>query len=230
MSYVIDLWQQPSLPIVGEPASFPVRHIFCVGRNYAAHAREMGKDPEKEPPFFFTKPADALVPGGGTIRYPMATKNYQHEIELVVAICKEGTHISAPKALDYVYGYGVGLDMTRRDLQFAARDMGRPWDFGKAFDEAAPIGPIYPVSRHGHPSGRIWLKVNGQVRQQAELKDMIWSVPEQIAFLSEYYTLRPGDIIMTGTPAGVGAVVPGDQLIGGVDGLGELSVTIAAGE
>lgn len=230
MNYVINLWQQPSLPIVGESASFPVRHIFCVGRNYAAHAREMGKDPDKEPPFFFTKPADALVPGGGTIRYPMATKNYQHEIELVVAICEEGTHIPVDKALDYVYGYGVGLDMTRRDLQFAARDMGRPWDFGKAFDESAPIGPLYPVSSHGHPTGRIWLKVNGQVRQQAELKDMIWSVPEQIAFLSEYYTLRPGDIIMTGTPAGVGAVVPGDQLIGGVDGLGELAVTIARGD
>lgn len=228
MNYVIDLWQQPALPILGQSARFPVRHIFCVGRNYAAHAREMGKDPDKEPPFFFTKPADALVPEGGAIRYPLATKNYQHEIELVVAICKEGTLIPVDKALEYVFGYAVGLDMTRRDLQFAARDMGRPWDFGKAFDESAPIGPIYPVSSHGHPSGRIWLKVNGQVRQQADLKDLIWSVPEQIAFLSEYYTLRPGDIIMTGTPAGVGAVVPGDQLIGGIDGLGELAVTIAA--
>jgi len=197
-----------------------------VGRNYAAHAREMGKDPEKEPPFFFLKPSDAILLNG-QMHYPPGTENLHHEIELVVAIQSDGRNIPAAKALDHVFGYAVGLDMTRRDLQFKARDAGRPWDFGKAFDESAPITSLYPVASHGHRSaGRIWLKVNDETRQQADLAEMIWNVPETIAFLSQYYLLRAGDLIFTGTPAGVGAVKRGDRLLGGVDGLGELAVTI----
>ena len=225
---LFDIGPVASVPVIGRKERFPVHRIYCVGRNYAAHAREMGKDPEKEPPFFFMKPADAVVPGGGQIHYPPGTQNLHHEIELVVAIQREGRNIAAAKALDHVYGYAVGLDMTRRDLQLKARDMGRPWDFGKAFDESAPITPIHPVASHGHHStGKIWLKVNGEMRQQADLADMIWNVPDTIAFLSEYYFLRPGDLIFTGTPAGVGAVKRGDQMVGGVEGLGELVVTVA---
>ncbi|HUF21955.1 MAG TPA: fumarylacetoacetate hydrolase family protein [Burkholderiales bacterium] len=217
----------PAVPITGQKARFPVHRIYCVGRNYAAHAREMGKDPEKEPPFFFLKPADAVVPGGGTIHYPPGTSNLHHEIELVVALHREGRDIPVQKALEYVYGYAVGLDMTRRDLQFAARDMGRPWDFGKAFDESAPVTSIHPVASHGHRSeGRIWLEVNGEIRQQADLSDMIWNVPDTIAYLSRYYLLKPGDLIFTGTPAGVGAVERGDRLAGGVEGLEQLEVEI----
>lgn len=230
MDYLFELGERPSLPIVGSDRRFPVRHIFCVGRNYEAHAREMGKDPQRDPPFFFTKPADALVAGGGDVMYPPMTGNYHHEIELVIAIGREGRDIAAEEALAHVYGYAVGLDMTRRDLQLAARDQGRPWDFGKAFEQSAPVGPIHAAAEHGHrPRGAIWLKVNGELRQQADLKDLIWSVPEQIAYLSRYYTLRPGDLIMTGTPAGVGPVVPGDRLLGHVEGLEELAVTITQG-
>ncbi len=226
-SYLFDIGPPPSVPVVGLKDKFPVHRIYCVGRNYAAHAREMGKDPDKEPPFFFLKPADAVLPGGGQMHYPPGTENLHHEIELVVAIQREGRDIAATKALDFVYGYAVGLDMTRRDLQFKARDMGRPWDFGKAFDESAPITPIHPVASHGHRSaGRIWLEVNGEMRQQADLADMIWNVPDTIAFLSQYYLLKPGDLIFTGTPAGVGAVKRGDRLVGGVEGLADLSVTI----
>jgi fumarylpyruvate hydrolase len=226
-SYVIDVPATPSLPVVGQKGRFPVHRIYCVGRNYAAHAREMGKDPEKEPPFFFLKPADAIVPEGGQVHYPPGTSNLHHEIELVVAVHREGFQIPADRALEHVYGYAVGLDMTRRDLQMQARDMGRPWDFGKAFDESAPLSAIYPVSSHGHHStGKINLKVNGELRQSADLQDMIWSVPETIAFLSNYYRLRPGDLIFTGTPAGVGSVKKGDVLLGEVQGVGELKVTI----
>lgn len=226
-NYLFDIGPLPSVPVVGLKDKFPVHRIYCVGRNYAAHAREMGKDPDKEPPFFFLKPADAVLPGGGQMHYPPGTENLHHEIELVVAIQREGRDIAAAKALDFVYGYAVGLDMTRRDLQFKARDMGRPWDFGKAFDESAPITPIHPVASHGHRSaGRIWLEVNGEMRQQADLADMIWNVPDTIAFLSQYYLLKPGDLIFTGTPAGVGAVKRGDRLVGGVEGLADLSVTI----
>ena len=224
---LFDIGPAAAVPVIGLKESFPVHRIYCVGRNYAAHAREMGKDPEKEPPFFFLKPADAVVPGGGQIHYPPGTQNLHHEIELVVAIQREGRNVAAAKALDYIYGYAVGLDMTRRDLQMKARDMGRPWDFGKAFDESAPITHIYPVASHGHHStGRIWLQVNGEMRQQADLADMIWNVPDTVAFLSEYYLLKPGDLIFTGTPAGVGAVKRGDQMVGGVEGLGELVVTV----
>jgi fumarylpyruvate hydrolase len=218
---------QPSIPVAGSTTRFPVHRIYCVGRNYAAHAREMGKDPEREPPFFFMKPADAIVPGGGKVHYPPGTKNLHHEIELVVAIHIGGRDISADNALEHVFGYAVGLDMTRRDLQLAARDMGRPWDFGKAFDESAPITSIYPASKCGHLSkGRITLEVNGELRQQGDVSDLIWSVPETIAFLSQYYLLQPGDLIFTGTPAGVGAVRQGDKLKGAVDGLAELNVEI----
>jgi fumarylpyruvate hydrolase len=226
-SFVIDAPATPTIPVVGQKGGFPVHRIYCVGRNYAAHAREMGKDPDKEPPFFFLKPADAIVLGG-TMHYPPGTKNLHHEIELVVAIHRGGFRIPAARALDHVYGYAVGLDMTRRDLQTQAKDMGRPWDFGKAFDESAPITAIYPVSSYGHHTeGAISLTVNGEVRQKADLSEMIWNIPDTIAFLSEYYRLQPGDLIFTGTPAGVGAVKQGDLLVGAVEGLGELKVTIA---
>ena len=218
---------QPCVPVVGQDKRFPVHRIYCAGRNYAAHAREMGKDPEREPPFFFLKPADAIVPGGGRLPYPPGTANLHHEVELVVAIHRGGRDVAADKALDHVYGYAVGLDMTRRDLQIAARDLGRPWDFGKAFDQSAPIAAIHPAVQTGHLSkGGIWLEVNGRIRQQGDLAELIWSVPETIAFLSRYYLLQPGDLIFTGTPAGVGAVVRGDRLRGGVEGLDELIVEI----
>jgi fumarylpyruvate hydrolase len=226
-TYVIDAPATPSVPVIGQKGRFPVHRIYCVGRNYAAHAREMGKDPEKEPPFFFLKPADAVLPEGGQMHYPPGTANLHHEIELVVAIHRGGFQIPAAKALDHIYGYAVGLDMTRRDLQIQARDMGRPWDFGKAFDESAPITAIHPVSSHGHHSaGKITLTVNGELRQTADLQDMIWNIPDTIAFLSNYYRLQPGDLIFTGTPAGVGAVKQGDVLVGAVEGLAELKVTI----
>jgi fumarylpyruvate hydrolase len=218
---------QPSIPVAGAAARFPVHRIYCVGRNYAAHAREMGKDPEREPPFFFLKPADAIVPGGGKLPYPPGTSNLHHEIELVVAIHEGGRDIAVDRALDHVFGYAVGLDMTRRDLQLAARDLGRPWDFGKAFDQSAPISAIQPAAGRGHVSkGRITLEVNGELRQQGDVSDLIWSVPETIAFLSQYYWLQPGDLIFTGTPAGVGAVVRGDRLKGAVEGVTELNVEI----
>lgn len=227
MSYVVEAPPVPSIPVIGQAGRFPVHRIYCVGRNYAAHAREMGKDPEKEPPFFFLKPADAILPEGGSMRYPPGTSNLHHEIELVVALHRGGSRIAVERALEHVYGYAVGLDMTRRDLQMQARDLGRPWDFGKAFDESAPITAIYPAASHGHhAAGRITLHVNGELRQQADLTDMIWNIPETIAFLSEYYRLQPGDLIFTGTPAGVGAVKPGDALVGAVEGVGELKVTI----
>ena len=226
-TFVIEAAAQPSIPVLGQKARFPVRRIYCVGRNYAAHAREMGKDPDKEPPFFFLKPADAVVPEGGEMDYPPGTSNLHHEIELVVALHRGGSQIPTARALDHVYGYAVGLDMTRRDLQIQARDMGRPWDFGKAFDQSAPITAIHPVASHGHHStGAITLTVNGELRQQADLQDMIWNVPDTIAFLSNYYDLQAGDLIFTGTPAGVGAVVRGDKLVGKVEGLAELRVTI----
>jgi len=226
-NFVVDAGETPSIPVAGQKGRFPVHRIYCVGRNYAAHAREMGKDPEKEPPFFFLKPADAIVAEGGDVHYPPGTVNLHHEIELVVALQRGGFQIPAARALDHVYGYAVGLDMTRRDLQLQARDMGRPWDFGKAFDEAAPISAIYPVASHGHhSSGSITLEVNGELRQHADLEDMIWSVPDTIAFLSNYYHLQPGDLIFTGTPAGVGPVVRGDRLVGRIEGLAQLKVTI----
>ena len=227
MSFAILPFDVPSLPIVGITDRFPVRHIFCVGQNYADNAKEMGSDPNKQPPFFFTKAADSIVPNGGGMHYPPSTKNLHHEIELVVAIGKAGSNIAPEKSLEHVYGYAVGLDMTRRDLQSDAKEKRQPWDLGKSFAESAPMSSIFPASNRGHPSkGRIVLEVNGEIRQQGDLKDMIWNVPDLISYLSRFYTLQPGDIIMTGTPAGVGAVVPGDKLVGEIEGLGKLIVNI----
>lgn len=226
MNFVFSPAPPVGVGIQGGARRFPVRRIFCVGRNYAAHAREMGKDPEREPPFFFTKPADAIVANHATVAYPSRTRDLHHEIELVVALGKGGSHIASARALDHVFGYAVGNDLTRRDLQFAARDLGRPWDTGKAFDHSAAIGAISPAETVGHlRRGRIWLHVNDQPRQQADLSELIWSVPEIIAELSTLFELAPGDLIYTGTPAGVGAVVPGDRLEGGIDGL-ETLVTL----
>jgi fumarylpyruvate hydrolase len=206
---------------------FPVRRVYCVGRNYAEHAREMGHD-TREPPFFFDKPADALVIEGGSIAYPPQTADFQHEIELVVAIGQDGTAINEHVALDHVYGYAAGLDMTRRDLQAEAKKGGRPWTMAKGFDQSAPIGAIAPASRIGHPDrGAITLSVNGAERQRGDLADQIWSVPETIAFLSRLVTLRAGDLIMTGTPAGVGAVRRRDVLEGAIEGVGTVSTVIA---
>jgi fumarylpyruvate hydrolase len=233
MKSVIPAWDCPSVPVAGNAGSYPVRHIYCVGRNYAEHAKEMGGDSTKEPPFFFTKPADAVVPvvppDVGHVRYPLATKNYHHEIELVVAIGAAGVRVAPERANDLIYGYAVGLDMTRRDLQAALREIKRPWDLGKSFAQAAPIGPIHPVSEVGYlKRGRIALEVNGAVRQQGDLADMIWDVPHMLHFLSQYYELLPGDLIFTGTPSGVGAVVAGDALVGRIESLGELRITIDA--
>jgi fumarylpyruvate hydrolase len=227
-NYVIDPPTQPVVPVAGDDALFfPVRRIFCVGRNYAAHAREMGKDPECEPPFFFTKPADAVVDSGAEIPYPPETSNFHYEVELVVAIGREGFNIESNCALEYAFGYGIGIDLTRRDLQFDARDKGRPWDWGKAFDRSAPIAPLHRATSIGHPAkGRIWLSVNDVVKQNADLAELIWPVPDIIAILSRSMVLKPGDLIMTGTPAGVGSIVVGDRVAGGIDGLGTISLKI----
>ncbi len=208
-------------------ARFPVRRIFCVGRNYAAHAREMGRDPDREPPFFFTKPADAAFDAGGTIDYPPETNDLHHEIELVVAIGVGGVAIAAERALEHVFGYGVGIDLTRRDLQARAKELGRPWDWAKGFDYSAPVSPIRPAAAIGHPgSGRIWLAVDGMVRQEGDLGEMIWSVAEVIVAASRSVALRPGDLFMTGTPAGVGAIERGQTVTGGVDGVGAIRVVV----
>jgi fumarylpyruvate hydrolase len=226
MGHVISLWDIPSLAVRDSKDRYPVRRIFCVGRNYVEHQKEMGGD-GREIPFFFIKSAHALVPGGGDVHYPPKTANLHYETEMVVAIGRGGRRIESRKATEHIYGYGVGFDMTRRDLQQQGKDHGRPWDFGKDFDEAAPCSALAPAAKIGHPSkGAIWLKVNGKERQKADLSDMIWSVPEQIAFLSEHYTLEPGDLIYSGTPAGVGPVKSGDELQAGIDGVGELQVKI----
>jgi len=228
MPYAIPIWNPPALPIAGSSDTFPVRRIFCVGRNYAEHQKEMGGT-GREQPFFFIKSAHSLVPRGGEVHYPAKTSNYHYETEMVVAISRGGRRIDAKKATEHVFGYAVGLDMTRRDLQQWGKDNGRPWDFGKDFDEAAPCSELVPATRIGHPSkGAIWLNVNGKSRQKADLAEMIWSVPEQIAYLSEYYTLEAGDIIFSGTPAGVGPVKPGDDMHAGIDNVGELKVKVVA--
>lgn len=207
---------------------FPVRRVFCVGRNYAEHAREMGKDPDRDPPFFFTKWAETVVPSGQPIAYPSSTANFHYEAELVVAIDKGGRNISTEDALSHVYGYATGLDMTRRDLQLKAREQGRPWDSGKNVEESSPLGLIHPVSEVGHVStGAITLTVNGTTKQSADIADLIWPVEDIIRFLSELYRLEPGDLIYTGTPAGVGAVVPGDVIVVAIDGLSATEVTVA---
>ena len=226
MAYAVPLWPQPTVAVAGGDP-FPLHRIYCVGRNYAAHAREMGADPDREPPFFFTKPADAVVADGGTVPYPPATKNLHHEIELVVAIAKGGANIPVESALEHVYGYAVGLDMTRRDLQNAAKKEGKPWDMGKGFDLSAPCSAIRRAADIGHPDkGSVHLTVNGDLRQQGDLNDLIWSVSETISYLSGLVELKPGDLIYTGTPEGVGPVVAGDRLEGSVEGVGTLSITI----
>ncbi|MFF7065163.1 fumarylacetoacetate hydrolase family protein [Pseudomonas sp. NPDC008258] len=231
MTYLFEPAATTSLPIAGSDQRFPVRRVYCVGRNYAAHAREMGFDPDREPPFFFCKPADAVVPvaEGQTLElaYPAETSNYHYEIELVAAIGKGGRNIPLEQASDHVWGYAVGLDMTRRDLQMKMREMGRPWEIGKAFDASAPIAPLYPASEVGHPAqAGIWLQVEGADRQRSDIDKLIWSVPETIAYLSRFFELQPGDLIMTGTPEGVGPVVAGELMVGGVDGLGEIHVRV----
>ena len=223
-NFVIDIGAQPSVAVDGSDQRFPVGRIYCVGRNYADHAREMGHDPDREPPFFFMKAANSVVENGSTVGYPVGTKDVHHEIELVVAIGTGGKNIPVEKSLEHIWGYGVGLDMTRRDLQGEAKKLGRPWEMGKSFDESAPVSALKPASAIGHPAtGAIWVKVNGTVRQTGDLAMQIWSVPEQIAYLSRLITLQPGDMIFSGTPAGVGAVKAGDQLEGHIDGVGDLS-------
>jgi fumarylpyruvate hydrolase len=217
------------VPAAGSDAAFAVRRIYCVGRNYAAHAREMGHDPDREPPFFFCKPADAIVvapPGReAAIAYPSMSANVHHEIELVVAIGKAGRDIAPEHALEHVYGYAVGLDMTRRDLQGQMKDKGRPWEIGKAYDQSAPIGPLHPATAVGHLArGAIWVTVDGQPRQKSDIDQLIWNVPETLAHLSRYFELQPGDLIYTGTPEGVGKVERGQLMVGGVEGLGEIRV------
>ena len=231
MSYPIEIWNIPTVPIANSNDRFPVRHIYCVGRNYAEHAKEMGGDATKEPPFFFTKAADSIVPvvapEVGHIRYPMATKNFHHELELVVAIGKNGANVPVERANDYVFGYAVGLDMTRRDLQNDMREKKRPWDIGKSFAQAAPIAPLHRAAETGVLArGAITLDVNGTRRQTGDLSDMIWDVPHTLAFLSQFYELMPGDLVFTGTPSGVAAVVAGDRLEGRIAGLTSLTVQI----
>lgn len=217
----------PTLAPTADGRLFPVRRLFCIGRNYAAHAREMGKDPERESPFYFTKWAETVVPSGSTIAYPPLTANFQFEAELVVAIGTGGRDIAPEAARDHVWGYATGLDMTRRDLQFEARDKGRPWDSGKNFEQASPLGLLHPARDVRHPAqGAIRLSVNGVVKQDADLAELIWPVEDVIAYLSQAYRLEPGDLIYTGTPAGVGPVVSGDAILVTIAGLSDLTVTV----
>ena len=227
MSYIINPPPQVSVAIRDRDSRFPVRRVYCVGRNYEAHAREMGKDPSRELPFLFQKPADAVIADGSLVAYPPQTHNLHHEVELVVAIGRGGADISAAQAYSHVLGYAVGLDLTRRDLQLAARDAGRPWEWGKAFDRSAPCSALVLAETIGHPTqGRIWLSVNDNVRQEADISQLIWSVPEVIAFISSSMVLEAGDLIFTGTPAGVGPLLPGDVVVGGVEGVGTIGIRI----
>lgn len=227
MSLVLPAAPQTTIEVTGTSDRFPVHRVYCVGRNYAAHTREMGGDPDREPPFFFTKPANAVVPNGTTIPYPMATGDLHHEIELVVAIGKGGANIRAADALAHIFGYAVGVDLTRRDLQGEAKKTARPWDSGKSFERSAPCTAIRSALEIGHPStGRIWLGIDGDQRQEGDLDQLIWSVPEIIEHLSGLWELLPGDLIMTGTPAGVGPIRHGETVTGGVDGVGELEFRI----
>lgn len=232
MTFVFPPEAPVALPVAGSDARFAVRRVYCVGRNYAAHAREMGFDPDREPPFFFCKPADSIVPVGYgetlDLAYPSQTQNYHYEAELVAVIGKGGADIPLERALEHVWGYAVGLDMTRRDLQMKMREAGRPWELGKAFDQSAPIGPLVPAAQaRDIDRAGIWLQVNGADKQRSDIGKLIWSVAETIAYLSRYFRLEAGDLIYTGTPEGVGPVVRGDTMVGGVDGLGTLSVRIA---
>jgi fumarylpyruvate hydrolase len=225
--YVIPAPAVASLAVRDSQQRFPIHRIYCVGRNYAAHAVEMGHDPDREPPFFFQKNPDNVLSAGNDFPYPDKSADVHYELELVVALARGGRDIPEADALDCVFGYAVGLDMTRRDLQGEAKKLGRPWDVGKAFDYSAPCTEIVPAASIGHPhSGGVWLEVNAELRQQGDLNQMIWKVPEIIAYLSGLFTLAPGDLIFSGTPAGVGAIVRGDRLRGGVDGVGELELSV----
>lgn len=227
--YVISPPPLASLPVSTGGKRFPIRRVFCVGRNYAAHAREMGKDPDREPPFFFMKPADAVIDARGVIPYPPLTSQFHHEVEMVVALKGGGADVSPEDALSLVWGYGVGVDLTRRDVQDVAKKLSRPWDWAKGFDASAPCSPIHPVEVVGHPDeGRVWLKVNGEVKQSGDLRDLIWSIPEVISFISQAVDLAPGDLIYSGTPAGVGPMQPGDEVTGGVRGITEFGFKIGA--
>ncbi|PZR38146.1 fumarylacetoacetate hydrolase family protein [Paraburkholderia fungorum] len=231
MAFVFSPEAPIAAPVVGTNDSIAVRRVYCIGRNYAAHAREMGFDPDREPPFFFLKPDNTVVPVGYdetlSLEYPTETQNYHYEAELVAVIGKSGSNIPLEQALDYVWGYAVGLDMTRRDLQMKMREMGRPWEIGKAFDRSAPLGPIHPVTHVGHfETGDIWLSVNGETKQKSNITHLIWSVAESVAYLSKFFTLEPGDLIYTGTPEGVGPVKVGDTINVGIERLGELTVKI----
>ncbi|GLK76824.1 fumarylacetoacetase [Methylopila jiangsuensis] len=219
---------QPAVAVRGSSALFPARRVYCIGRNYAAHAVEMGHDPDREPPFFFLKTPDALLPDGSVFPYPPGTSDLHYEVEMVVALERGGRDVVEAEALDLVFGYGVGVDFTRRDLQAEAKKLQRPWEIGKAFDHAAPCGPLARASEIGHPTrGAVTLDVNGARRQTGDLDQMIWKVPEMIAYLSRYFELAPGDLIFSGTPAGVGPTVRGDRLVGHVEGVGALELTIA---
>lgn len=213
--------------VAGTGDNFPVRRIYCIGRNYAKHVAEMGHDVERSRPFFFAKPADAIVPSGAVVDYPPRTADLHHEIELVAAIGRTGRNIPVDDALAHVFGYAVGIDLTRRDLQAEAKAKGRPWETAKGFDQSAPISPIHRASDVGHPAeGRIWLAVNGQIRQDAGLNELIWSVAESVAELSTLFEVAPGDLLYTGTPAGVGPLEPGDEVTGGIEGIDEIRITI----
>lgn len=227
--FVINPPATPSVAVSGSSARFPVRRVFCVGRNYAAHAREMGKDPDREPPFFFMKPADAVVAAQGVVPYPPATSDLHHEVEMVVALGGGGANVAPADALSLVWGYGVGLDLTRRDMQAVAKEMSRPWDLAKGFDASAPCSALRPVSEVGHPAdARIWLEINGEVKQDGALQEMIWSVADVISHISRFVTLAPGDLIFSGTPADVGPLQPGDRVHGAVDGVAEFDFEVGA--
>lgn len=227
MPHVFEPQRQPVLRVVGLDKLFPVRRIFCVGRNYADHVVEMGGDPDREEPFFFTKPADAIWQGDGEVLFPPRTSDLHHEAELVVAIGKEGSAIKQELALEKVFGYAVGVDLTRRDLQAEAKKRGRPWDMAKGFDHSAPASAIMRAEMAGHPQGgRIYLSVNGTIKQDGDLAQQVWKVPEIIAHLSEFVRLMPGDLIMTGTPAGVGPLHPGDRVEAGIENVGEVAFTM----
>lgn len=230
-TYIFPPAPQAAVAVRGSSDRYAVSRIFCVGRNYAAHAREMGSDPDREPPFYFTKPASALAPSGGTIPYAPGTSNLHYEMELVIAIGQPVFKATPEQAADAVWGYAAGLDMTRRDLQNEAKAIGRPWDLGKGFEHSAVITPLVPRSEIGTlEKGAITLSVNGTEKQRGDLSDMIWSVPELVANLSQYYHLQTGDLIYTGTPEGVGAVKPGDEITGVIEGFGELKITIGPAE
>jgi fumarylpyruvate hydrolase len=227
--FVITPPATPSVAVAGSSARFPIRRVFCVGRNYAAHAREMGKDPDREPPFFFMKPADAVVAAQGVVPYPPATSDLHHEVEMVVALGGGGANVAPADALSLVWGYGVGLDLTRRDMQAVAKEMSRPWDFAKGFDASAPCSALRPVSEVGHPAdARIWFEINGDVKQDGSLQEMIWPVADVISHISRFVTLAPGDLIFSGTPAGVGPLQPGDRVHGAVDGVAEFDFEVGA--